>query len=290
MATFAGDDHETLALIRRLATQAAIIVPLRARGRTFGAVTVARAGATDELDDELVEHVVRRAALALDNARLYEQQREVAVTLQRSLLPRALPAVAGVRLASRYLPGADGTEVGGDFYDAVALPAGRIGPDVGDVMGRGVRAAAVMGQLRATLRGYALENHPPDGVLARVDALVQALEDSELVTALYGVLDPGRRGARRRLGRVTRRRSSSCRTATSGRWTLDPGPPLGSRAGRSGEPRTSGRPGTPCCCSPTVWSRTARCPSTKASRSCGRALGGHPGPLRMTGRSYARPR
>jgi PAS domain S-box-containing protein len=186
----AGDDSDLLALLRRLDTRDALSVPLRARGRTLGAVTVARSHELSEADDDLVEHVVRRAALALDNARLYEQQREVAVTLQRSLLPRSLPVVDGVALASRYLPGADGTEVGGDFYDAVALPAGRIGLTLGDVMGRGVRAAAVMGQLRATLRGYALENHPPQGVLARVDALVQALEDGELVTALYGVLDP----------------------------------------------------------------------------------------------------
>jgi PAS domain S-box-containing protein len=186
----ADGDEAALALLRRLEIRHALSVPLRARGRTFGAVTVARSGEMTDADDELVENVVRRAALALDNARLYEQQREVAVTLQRSLLPRRLPEVPNLRLASRYLPGADGTEVGGDFYDAVALPAGRVGLTVGDVMGRGVRAAAVMGQLRASLRGYALENHPPQGVLARVDALVQALEDGELVTALYGVLQP----------------------------------------------------------------------------------------------------
>jgi PAS domain S-box-containing protein len=186
----ADGDEAALALLRRLEIRDAISVPLHARGRTFGAVTVGRSGELSDADDELVENVVRRAALALDNARLYEQQREVAVTLQRSLLPRRLPEVPGLRLASRYLPGADGTEVGGDFYDAVALPAGRVGLTVGDVMGRGVRAAAVMGQLRASLRGYALENHPPQGVLGRVDALVQALEDGELVTALYGVLQP----------------------------------------------------------------------------------------------------
>jgi len=113
----------------------------------------------------------------------------VAVTLQRSLLPRRLPDIPGLLLASRYLPGADGTEVGGDFYDAVALPSARVGLTAGDVMGRGVRAAAVMGQLRASLRGYALENHPPQGVLGRVDALVQALEDGELVMVFYGVLE-----------------------------------------------------------------------------------------------------
>jgi PAS domain S-box-containing protein len=185
-----GGDPAVLALARSLGTRDALSVPLWARGRTLGAVTVARSGELTDADDELVENVVRRAALALDNALLYEQQREVAVTLQRSLLPRRLPDAPGVRLASRYLPGADGTEVGGDFYDAVALPGARLGLTVGDVMGRGVRAAAVMGQLRAALRGYALENHPPAQVLARVDALVQALEDGELVTALYGVLDP----------------------------------------------------------------------------------------------------
>jgi PAS domain S-box-containing protein len=221
-----GGDPEVVALMRRLDTRGALSVPLRARGRTFGAVTVGRSAELTDADDELVEHVARRAALALDNARLYEQVREVAVTLQRSLLPRRLPDVAGVRLASRYLPGADGTEVGGDFYDAVALPGGRIGLTVGDVMGRGVRAAAVMGQLRASLRGYALENHPPQEVLARVDALVQALEDGELVTALYGVLDPGSgvltvASAGHPAPVLVRARGQV------GTVDLDPGPPLG---------------------------------------------------------------
>ena len=222
----AAGDEAVLALLRRLETRDALSVPLRARGRTFGAVTVARSGVMTDADDELVENVVRRAALALDNARLYEQQREVAVTLQRSLLPRRLPEVPRLRLASRYLPGADGTEVGGDFYDAVALPADRVGLTVGDVMGRGVRAAAVMGQLRASLRGYALENHPPQDVLARVDALVQALEDGELVTALYGVLEPGT-GA---LTIASAGHPAPVVVRRDGEVTgveLDPGPPLG---------------------------------------------------------------
>jgi PAS domain S-box-containing protein len=230
LETVSDGDPEVLALLRRLETRDALSVPLRARGRTFGAVTVARSGELTDADDDLVENVVRRAALALDNARLYEQQREVAVTLQRSLLPRRLPDVAGVRLASRYLPGADGTEVGGDFYDAVALPGGRVGVTVGDVMGRGVRAAAVMGQLRAALRGYALENHPPGDVLARVDALVQALEDGELVTALYGVLDLG---AGPQGGAVTLASAGHPPPVVVGAdggvrsVRLDPGPPLG---------------------------------------------------------------
>jgi serine phosphatase RsbU (regulator of sigma subunit) len=177
-------------------------------------------------DVTLVEDIVRRAALALDNARLYEQQREVAVTLQRSLLPRSLPTLPTVSLCSRYLPGADGTEVGGDFYDAVLLPDGRLGLTVGDVMGRGVRAAAVMGQLRAALRGYALEGHPPDGVLRRVDSLVQALEDGELVTAVYGVLDP----ATGVLQLASAGHPGPVHLHADGRVStveLDPGPPLG---------------------------------------------------------------
>jgi PAS domain S-box-containing protein len=227
----AAGDESVLALLRALHTRDALSVPLRARGRTFGAVTVARSAEMTDADDDLVENVVRRAALALDNARLYEQQREVAVTLQRSLLPRRLPDIPGLLLASRYLPGADGTEVGGDFYDAVALPSARVGLTVGDVMGRGVRAAAVMGQLRASLRGYALENHPPQGVLGRVDALVQALEDGELVTALYGVLEPAT-GA---LVIASAGHPAPVVLRADGEVAgveLDPGPPLGV-AGRS---------------------------------------------------------
>ena len=209
-----------------------VCVPLRARGRTLGTVSVGTSGGYparpggDGVDLPLVEDVVARAALALDNARLFEQQREVAVTLQRSLLPRRLPRPPGVQLASRYLPGADGTEVGGDFYDAVELPGGRLGLTVGDVMGRGVRAAAVMGQIRAALRGYALEGHAPDGVLHRVDALVEALEDGELVTAVHGVLDLA--GGRLRLASAGH--PAPVHLHADGSVTavrLEPGPPLG---------------------------------------------------------------
>ncbi len=225
-AVGAGDE-QFLTLMRRVAGNG-IIVPLRARGRTLGAVSVAKDGGPVMVgpDVTLVEDIVRRAALALDNARLYEQQREVAVTLQRSLLPRSLPTLPTVSLCSRYLPGADGTEVGGDFYDAVLLPDGRLGLTVGDVMGRGVRAAAVMGQLRAALRGYALEGHPPDGVLRRVDSLVQALEDGELVTAVYGVLDP----ATGVLQLASAGHPGPVHLHADGRVSavqLDPGPPLG---------------------------------------------------------------
>jgi hypothetical protein len=106
------------------------------------------------------------------------------------LLPASLPQVPGAEVAVRYLPGAEGVDVGGDFYDVIPLPSGRIGLVVGDVMGRGVRAAAVMGQLRAAVRAYSLEGHPPAALLTRLDRLVVTLEEGLLVTALYAEWDP----------------------------------------------------------------------------------------------------
>lgn len=181
-----------LRALRRLATGSALVVPLTARGRTLGALTLVRESAPRYSETQLgfAEDLARRGALAMDNAALFATQRDVAVTLQRSLLPQSLPKVDGLSLAARYLPGTDGTEVGGDWYDAIELPGGRVGLVVGDVMGRGVRAAAVMGQLRAALRGYALEGHPPAEVLRRLDLVVQAFDDLQLTTCLYGVYEP----------------------------------------------------------------------------------------------------
>jgi PAS domain S-box-containing protein len=179
-----------------------VVVPLAARGVTFGALSLSlrpdleprRAGVVGEAESlvarrELVSDVAARAALALDSARLYAGQHEVAVTLQRSLLPQSLPSLPGWDLAARYLPGAAGTEVGGDFYEAVIRLDGRLVFAIGDVMGRGVRAAAVMGQVRAALRGYALEGHSPATVLRRLNVMVTAMEDSSIVTCLVGTLD-----------------------------------------------------------------------------------------------------
>ena len=107
----------------------------------------------------------------LDNARLYESERQVALELQRSLLPDRLPRVAELDVAGRYLAGAAGAEVGGDWYDVIPLPGRRVAVAVGDVMGRGVRAAAVMGQLRAALRSYAVEGQPPARMLEHLGGL-----------------------------------------------------------------------------------------------------------------------
>jgi GAF domain-containing protein/anti-sigma regulatory factor (Ser/Thr protein kinase) len=170
-----------------------VVLPLIAGGRELGVLVVmTTAGGRAPLGDvdvEQLEEVAARLALAIDGALLLRQQTEIAHTLQRSLLPSSLPQVPGAEVAVRYLPGVD---VGGDFYDVIPLPSGRIGLVVGDVMGRGLRAAAVMGQLRAAVRSYSLEGHPPAALLSRLDLLVGTLEENMLVTALYGEWDPHR--------------------------------------------------------------------------------------------------
>ena len=180
------------AAIRALGVTSAISVPLTARGQTLGALTVCRHGGRPYTEEDLgfVGDLGRRGALALENARLYESQRVVALELQRSLLPDQLPNVPGLDVAGRYLAGAAGTEVGGDWYDVVQLPDGRVTVAVGDVMGRGVHAAAVMGQLRSALRSYAVESLDPAQVLDRLAAFTEVMEGEHLVTVLTGRFDP----------------------------------------------------------------------------------------------------
>ncbi|MFL6136475.1 MAG: GAF domain-containing protein [Frankiaceae bacterium] len=182
-------DLETLDL------RSSVLLPLRARGRAVGLISTAtRSGRPPlaEADLPFLTELAARVALAVDNGRLFRHQAEIAHTLQRSLLPAELPPVDGAEVAVSYLPGMEGTTVGGDFYDVIPLPSGRMGLVIGDVMGRGVRAAAVMGQLRAAVRSYALEGHAPAALLARLDRLVTTLEDGLLVTCVYGEWDPQR--------------------------------------------------------------------------------------------------
>ena len=175
-----------------LGYRALAFLPLVTRSEVLGVVgfsfTEPRAFAADER-----EHLVALAgqcALAVERARLYERERGVAVTLQQSLLPRRLPAADGVELAVRYLPGSRGLEVGGDWFDAIPLPDGRLGISIGDVVGRGARAAATMAPRRNALRAYALEGFSPAGALQRLDNLAERLGEGEFATALYLELDP----------------------------------------------------------------------------------------------------
>ena len=120
----------------------------------------------------------------------YERERNIAGSLQRALLPEAAPDLPGLPVATRYFPGGAGLQVGGDWYDVFALPGRRFGVAVGDVVGHGVAAAAVMGQLRVALRAYALEFSSPATVLACLGRLATSLDDSQMATVLYGVVDP----------------------------------------------------------------------------------------------------
>jgi len=140
-------------------------------------------------DVELVEEVAARAGFALENASLYESMRSLALALQHSLLPSHLPTIDGVEVQVGYSAG-DESDVGGDLYDVVELSAGRVGIVIGDVQGRGAHAAAVMGQLRAALRAYAVLDEEPAQVLEHLDNLVQGLNEALLVTCVYAIFDP----------------------------------------------------------------------------------------------------
>jgi anti-sigma regulatory factor (Ser/Thr protein kinase)/HAMP domain-containing protein len=182
-------DPEHLRILRELGLRSAMIVPLTVRGRTVGVITFVTAESGRRYtarDLEVAEALARRTAVAIDNARMYARERGIAETLQRSLLPERLPEIPGVRTAARYLPGA-AEAIGGDWYDLFVLPGGRVGLVMGDVAGRGVPVASLMGQLRNSLRAYAVDGYPPAEVVARLNDLI---EPGNMATLVYLVLDP----------------------------------------------------------------------------------------------------
>jgi PAS domain S-box-containing protein len=166
--------------------------PLAVEGRLHGVLQIAstkRRRFTSQ-DTWLLQLIADRAALAVQHARLYEREHGIVETLQRALLPNRLPQLPGVHVAARYLPGGMGADVGGDWYDVFPLEDGRIGVAIGDVAGHGLRAAALMGQLRNSLRAYAIEGHSPAGVVDRLNRLVRDLEQGWMATLLYLVMSP----------------------------------------------------------------------------------------------------
>ena len=137
----------------------------------------------------LAEGIAAYSAIALDNARLYERERNLASELSRSMLPVA-PATPGLDVLTRYLPAATGSKVGGDWFDVIALPSGATAFVIGDVVGHGVTAATVMGQVRTAIRCYALLELPPSEVLRNVSALTGGLFGESFVTCFYAVHRP----------------------------------------------------------------------------------------------------
>ncbi|MFD8015963.1 SpoIIE family protein phosphatase [Streptomyces sp. NPDC059762] len=189
---FPGKAAESLRTYLSTRFGSARTVPLVARGQVLGAVTVTRLRSREPFDDQdavLIDEVVARAALNIDNARLYTTQRAAALALQRSLTNSALPAVTGLELTGRYLP-ASAHDVGGDWFDVIELPGGRTGLVIGDVMGHGIHAAAVMGQLRTAVRTLARHDIPPTEMLRSLDAVVADLGEDTMATCLYAVHAP----------------------------------------------------------------------------------------------------
>jgi PAS domain S-box-containing protein len=171
----------------------AMAVPLTARGITLGMVAFARAEqpeAYGEADVRLVSDLAARAAVHIDNARLYTREHDAAVTLQRSLLPRDIPAVPGLDIAYRYQPASQAAEVGGDWFDIIPLDAGQVALVVGDVTGHSIHAAVLMGQLRTTIAALARLGHPPEEIMAQLGGVVAAHGDEAGATCLYAVYDP----------------------------------------------------------------------------------------------------
>ncbi|MGC1282698.1 MAG: SpoIIE family protein phosphatase [Streptosporangiaceae bacterium] len=182
-----------------------IATPLIARGELLGVVSLALSGLTEREDrhyaaddGDFLGAIGSRVAVAIDNAMLFEEERRTALAFQTSLLPRDPPAVDGLQVAYKYVPAKPlethgqgiQTQVGGDWYDIIPLSAGRVGIVIGDVEGRGARAAAIMGQLRAALRAFAQDDKPPAEILRRLDDWCRTLEPTNAEEHGFAAVDP----------------------------------------------------------------------------------------------------
>ncbi|MCH0540809.1 SpoIIE family protein phosphatase [Streptomyces sp. MUM 203J] len=177
-----------------------VTVPLLARGFVVGMANFWRGTGSEPFEEEdlaFAEELAARAAVAIDNARRYSREHTMAVTLQRSLLPRVLPEQDAVEIAYRYLPAQAG--VGGDWFDVIPLPGARVALVVGDVVGHGLHAAATMGRLRTAVHNFSALDLPPDELLGHLDELVSRIDEEEGgegaagitgATCLYAIYDP----------------------------------------------------------------------------------------------------
>lgn len=173
-------------------------VPLLVDGRTLGVLHVGTKGPSgfEREDLLLLRLAASRVAAALERAQAHEQEHRIAETLQRSLLPKVLPAMPGMEAAARYVPATAAVTVGGDWYDAFALDDGSVGITVGDAVGHGVAAAAAMGRLRDVLRAYATDGLGPAETLARLNKMSCRDGEDVFATVVYGILNPDRTALR----------------------------------------------------------------------------------------------
>ncbi|MFD5114194.1 SpoIIE family protein phosphatase [Streptomyces sp. NPDC058391] len=181
-----------------------VTAPLSARGVPLGMVNFWRSEKPEPFEEDdvsLAEDLASHAAVCIDNARRYTREHSMAVTLQRSLLPRVLPEQDALDVAYRYLPAESG--VGGDWFDIIPLPGARVALVVGDVVGHGLHAAATMGRLRTAVHNFSTLDLPPDEILSHLDELIASIDQDETIgnaggngslvtgaTCLYAIYDP----------------------------------------------------------------------------------------------------
>jgi PAS domain S-box-containing protein len=212
-------------IVKELGFASFMCVPLQARGRVLGALTLVSAGSGrrfGEGDLALAEEFARRAGLAIDNARLYSERDHVARALQSSLLPPSLPEIAGARVTARYQAAGEGNEVGGDFYHVFQVDQHAWWFVIGDVSGKGPEAAAIAGLARHTLRGVALHERSPSRLLAALhETLLIGEGHGEFCTVCCALLRPGENGAELSIGcgghppPIIRRADGTVEVATS---------------------------------------------------------------------------
>jgi len=194
MLVQAAVDDRHLELLRVAGLRSAAIVPMRVRNRILGAMTLVGAESgrvLDRFDLDLAEQVAARAAVAIENARLYSERAMIAHTLQQSLLPDQLPEIPGYELASVYIPAIESSEVGGDFYDVWEVGESWM-MIIGDVTGKGVEAAAVTSLVRHTMRVASEFEASPAALLARVDGMLKKQRVRSICTALCARVEQDR--------------------------------------------------------------------------------------------------
>ncbi|MFC4612767.1 SpoIIE family protein phosphatase [Streptomyces maoxianensis] len=177
--------------IEGLHITSAAYLPLIAQARPIGALGLLYSDKTGFSAEErnLLVALGSSIAQSLQRAMLYEQEHDLAEGLQQAMLPRRIPIVPGAQIAVRYRSARMGRDIGGDWYDIIALPGGRVGAVIGDVQGHDTDAAAVMGQLRIVLRAYAAEGHTPATVMARASVFLDELDTDRFATCTYAEAD-----------------------------------------------------------------------------------------------------
>ena len=188
---FAAAYPELWSNICGLGLTAAAYLPLIAQGRPIGAIGLLysdKNGFTSE-DRNLIVALGSSIAQSIQRAVLFEQEHDLAEGLQQAMLPRRIPSVPGAQIAVRYRSARLGQDIGGDWYDVIPLPGGRVGAVIGDVQGHDTHAAAVMGQLRIVLRAYAAEGHSPATVMARASVFLHELDTDRFATCIYAEAD-----------------------------------------------------------------------------------------------------